>query len=119
MDWIAFVDLVNPTRLAVLGIALALTVVLGIVGALKARQFQWAKIASCLTPGINFFWMILAYVVLAAVAAWIDTSWEPAVIAAYSFIIIAMVAKIKEQISFLAPGLPVANWKLPLETKSE
>ncbi len=117
MDWNAFVDMISTTRLAVLGIALALTVVLGMLGALKARTFKWTQIASILAPGLNFFYMILGYSATAAIAAWVDTAWEPAVLTAYTFIVVAMVAKIKEQITYLAPGLPVANWKLPLETR--
>jgi predicted Na+-dependent transporter len=119
MDWNAFVDLVSPTRLAVLGIALAITVALGLLGAIKAGQFKWTQVATVLAPGLNFFYLTLGYVATAAIAAWVDPDWEPAVITAYTFILVAMVAKIKEQITYLAPGLPIINWKLPLETKAE
>lgn len=118
MDWDKFVELISTTRLAILGIALGLTVVLGILGALKTKSFQWGKLAAFLTPSLSFFWYILGYAAIAAVAAFVDTSWEPGVIAVYSFVVIAMVAKIKEQLAVLAPGLPLVNWKLPLETKA-
>jgi hypothetical protein len=117
MDWSKFVELVDTTRLIVLAIALGLTIVLGVAGALKAKAFQWSKLASFLAPGANFFWYILGYVATAGVAALVLPEWKPAVITTYSFIIVAMVVKIKEQLAALAPGLTIVNWKLPLETK--
>ncbi len=118
MDWMSFIDLVNPTRLEVLGIALALTCVLGILSAIKGKQFKWAQIASFLAPSLNFFWMILGYVVVAAIAALIDDSFKPGVIATYTIIVAAMVVKLKDQLSYLTGGaIPVLNWKLPLENK--
>jgi hypothetical protein len=114
MDWSKFVELVDTTRLIVLAIALGLTIVLGVAGALKAKAFQWSKLASFLAPGANY---ILGYVATAGVAALVLPEWKPAVITTYSFIIVAMVVKIKEQLAALAPGLTIVNWKLPLETK--
>jgi hypothetical protein len=119
MDWTKFVELVDTTRLIVLAIALAITIVLGAGSALKAKAFSWSKLAAFLAPGANLFWYILGYVSTAGVAALVLPEWEPAVITTYSFIIIAAVVKIKEQLAFLAPSLPVVNWKLPLETKVE
>jgi hypothetical protein len=119
MDWNAFVNLVSPIRLEVLGIALAITFVLGILGALKSKSFEWTLLANFLAPSLSFFWMILGYIVVAALAGLIDERFTPAVIGTYVVVVASMVAKIKEQISFLAPGLPVTNWKLPLETKKQ
>lgn len=119
MDFGAFVTLVSMTRLEVLGVALALTIVLGILGALKSKSFKWGLVASFLEPSLNFFWLILGYIGTAAVSAWLlPESVEPAtVITTYTVIVIAMVSKIKDQLSYLAPGLPILNWRLPLESQ--
>ena len=113
MDWSTFVALVSVPRLAVLGIALLLTIALGVIGAVKAGDFKWSKLADSLKPGANFLGLIAGYVAIAFVAAGIDPSWEPGVIASYAFVVTAMLAKMKEQLAFL--GIPFAGLKLPLE----
>jgi hypothetical protein len=113
MDWTQFVTFVSPARLMALGIALAIYVALGIIGAIKAGDFKWAKIADYLKPGASFLGMIVGYVAIAFIAAGVDTSFEPFVIGSYVFVVGAMVAKIKDQLAFL--GVPLAGFKLPLE----
>jgi hypothetical protein len=113
MDWTQFVTFVSPTRLFALGIALIVYLALGLIGAIKAGEFKWAKIADFLKPAGNFLGMIVGYVAIAFLAAGVDTSFEPLVIGSYVFIVAAMVAKIKDQLAYL--GLPLAGFKLPLE----
>ena len=117
MDWSAFVQLVSVTRLEVLAIALALTVVLGVASALKAGDFKWASFAKFLQPNLNFFYMILGYLVSAVVSTILpDTVDSVVVIATYTAVVIAMAVKIKEQLAYL--GVPLTGWKLPLEAKT-
>ncbi len=119
MDWSNLVFMISPTRIAVLGIALLATVILGILGAIKSKQFKWAQIASCLTPSLNFFWMTIGYIAVAVIAALVDEGWSPGVVTAYTIISGTMVIKIKEQINYLTGGIiPIVNWKLPLESGS-
>ena len=113
MDWTTFVSYVSVPRLSALGIGLAIYIVLGLAGAIKAGDFKWSKIAEFLKPGANFLGWILGYVAIAFIAAAVDKAWEPAVIASYIFVIGAMLAKFKEQLAYL--GLPLANLRLPLE----
>lgn len=118
IDLGAFVTLVSPTRLALMGIAFALCIILGAAGALKAKQFKWILILKWVAPELNFFWMIIAYIVAAFMAAVFVPSWGPEVATLSAFIMGVMVLKLKEQLSFLAPSLPLLNWKLPFETKA-
>lgn len=115
IDINAFVTLVSPWRLAGMAIALALCIVLGIASALKAKQFKWVLILKWIEPEFNFFWMILVYIVVAFIAAIFVPSWGPEVAALSAFIIGAMVLKLKSQLAYLAPSIPVVNWKLPFE----
>lgn len=120
MDWNYFVELVSTTRLIVLGAALLLTVLLGAGSAIKAKAFSWEKFGSFLMPSGNFFGLIIGYVLTAGLAASVipDVADPALVVTTYTFIVVAMVAKLKEQISFLFPSLPIANWKLPLEPRT-
>lgn len=115
IDLGAFVTLVSPTRLAIMGIAFALCIILGVAGALKAKQFKWVLILKWVAPELNFFWMIIAYIVAAFIAAVMVPSWGPEVATLSAFIMGIMVLKLKEQLSNLAPNIPLLNWKLPLE----
>jgi hypothetical protein len=121
MDWTKFVELVSVTRLEILAILLAATIVLGILGAIKSRQFKWVQIAAFLVPGETAFWYIIGYVIAAGMAfLFIPDGADPtAVVSAYTVATGAICLKLKEQAAFLVPGLPVVNWKLPLETKVE
>jgi hypothetical protein len=119
IDLGAFVTLVSPTRLAIMGMAFALCIILGAAGALKAKQFKWVLILKWVAPELNFFWMIIAYIVAAFMAAVMVPSWGPEVATLSAFIMGTMVLQLKEQLAFLAPNLPVINWKLPLEQPSK
>lgn len=121
MDWNGFIDLVSTTRLVILFCLLTGTIVLGVLGALKAKTFKWSAIALCLEPSANFFYMIIAYILTAGLASLVlPDSIDPAtIVTTYTIIIIAMGTKLKTQLSYLFDDkLPVLNWKLPLEMKS-
>jgi uncharacterized membrane-anchored protein len=116
IDLGAFVTLVSPWRLAIMACALGLCILLGVASALKAKQFKWTQILKFLAPEFNFLWMILVYIAVAFVAAVIEPSWTSQVATLSAAIMGVMILKLKEQLNFLWPALPIANWKLPFET---
>lgn len=116
MDFTAFVNLVSPARLAALGVMMAVIVVLGVLSALKSHSFKWGLMVSFLEPGFNSFYAIVGYVALCLISTLVDEAWKPFVIVTYSGIVLYQGLKIKEQLGYLVPWLPVANWKLPLES---
>jgi len=118
--WQNFIQLVSLTRLEVLLCLLAGTIILGVLSALKSHEFKWSQIAGFLVPGETAFWYILGYIAAAGLAASLipDGADPTVIVTTYSVATAAIVLKVKEQIAFLWPWLPVANWKLPFEASA-